>query len=308
MVTFMRLSALSFILLSALIFASCGKEASFEQPVVNQPVTDTSVVVSDTTVLADNGGLLKRMITQYEGESDSMIYSFRYDNKSKLIEYYGVNSGKPADDNMYSALLQFHRNDKGLVDEIKLQTYFYDVSGNPAIHWNADYKIYFDATKSKYKYALVTGDGENQPITDSIVYSYGGDNRLSPISVYYLKEDDTAHFRHSYEYIYNSQGNITKRVLTSVRDYPNTEELENSEFAYDDKLNPLNVGEEMLLTSEIIFPAFPTTNNITTFSNNAYPENNFTVQYTYNSHNKPTAAIWTYLDGTKMTIKYYYAR
>lgn len=295
-------------LLSIFFYASCTKEVSREQEIIEVPITDTTQVAKDTIPSSANGGFLKRIVSHQEGSKDSMVYTFKYADDGKLIEMYAVVEGNNELDDMYSLLQRFHRNDKGLVDEIKLQSYFYDASRKPTIHWNSDYKIYLDATKSKYQYALLTGVGENEPIADSIVFGYSLENKLSTVAVYNLVANDTGHLNDKYEYTYNSKGNISKWNATAVRNYPDREVWFNNEFTYDDKINPVNFGEEMLLTGDFIFPALPTANNFTVCNNTIHPEESYAVQYTYNSHNKPTAAIWKYSNGEVTTIKYYYLK
>lgn len=291
-----------------ILFFSCTKEVSREQD-NDTPIIDTSGIGQrDTILLTENGGLLKRLVAQYDGEKDSLIYNLKYDNESRLIEYYGVTSGNQSDNDMHSLLLQFHRNDKGLVDEIKLQTYFFDVSGNPSIHWDANYKIKTEVFTSRYLYALVTGVGENYLIADSISYEYGSDNHLSTVSIYNLQENDTAHLNDRFSYIFNTQGNISVRKASYVRNYPDREDWFINELTYDDKINPMNFGEEMLLIGDIVFASLPTVNNPTVQNNTINIDESFTIQYNYNVHNKPSTAIWKYNDGEAIKFKYYYSK
>lgn len=108
--------------LVALFIGSCQKEASLKQD--NDPPAVNPPAVSDTILSAENGGLLRRLVVQYEGEQDSMVFTFKYDGNDKLAELYAVNEGLPnADDNLFSLLQQFQRNTKGVVEKIKIDQY-----------------------------------------------------------------------------------------------------------------------------------------------------------------------------------------
>lgn len=304
----MKYKIFSIISTVVVFFVSCTKESSFEQDDPVPSITDTSVVAVDTIPSPDNGGLLKRLVVWQDSYNDSVVYKFKYTADGKLEETYGVVEGKNERDDLYSILERFHRNDKGLVDKIEIQSYLLDASGAPGSHWDVEYNIHFDETTLKYKYALGIGIGEFEPITDSIAYQYNSDNHLSTVSIYHLNVNDVAHPGDQYEYFYNAQGNITVQKATIARNDTEREDWFINKFTYDDKINPMNFGEEMLLVGDVIFAALPTVNNLTSHNDAVNSENSFTVQYTYNSHNKPVTAIWKYSDGEVNRFKYYYLK
>lgn len=304
----MKYKIFSIISTVVVFFVSCTKESSFEQDDPVPSITDTSVVAVDTIPSPDNGGLLKRLVVWQDSYNDSVVYKFRYTADGKLEEAYGVVEGKNERNDLYSILQQFHRNDKGLVDRTRIQTYFLDASGTPQVHWDVIYNIYFDETASKYKYALTTGIGESEPVTDSLAYQYDSDNHLSTVSIYHLNVNDVAHPGDQYEYFYNAQGNTTLQKASIVRNNTDREDWFIDKFTYDDMINPMNFGEEMLLTGGLIYSPPPSVNNFTSNINTINPDESFTVQYTYNSHNKPVTAIWKYNDGEVNRFKYYYLK
>ncbi len=290
--------------LVALFIGSCQKEASLKQD--NDPPAVNPPAVSDTILSAENGGLLRRLVVQYEGEQDSMVFTFKYDGNDKLAELYAVNEGLPnADDNLFSLLQQFQRNTKGVVEKIKIVSYLYYGANNPQLHWKADYDIHYDEATSRYTYALMTGTGESEPLNDSIAYSYGSNGFISVVAEYHLESNDTAQLGDKFEYTYDANGRISIQKATSVRNYPNREDWFINQFEYDEKINPMNFGQELLLIGELIISS-PTPNNITGCTNIIYSDESYTVQYTYNSSSKPKTAEWQYNSGDKTIMKYYY--
>ncbi|MFT3748135.1 MAG: hypothetical protein QM768_07450 [Agriterribacter sp.] len=305
----MKVNGLFIVLVMIFLNVSCTKEISREQD-TDPPVTDTTETVLDTIPLSDNGGLLKRIVMQYEGVNDSMVFHFKYDGNNRITEYYGVKEGTATDDGeLYSLLQQFTRNENGLVDKMKLETYLYSGQTDvPALHWSTDYKMHYDIATSEYKYALVTGVGESEPINDSITYEYGSDKHLSMVLVYHSEPGDTAHLGNKYEYFYDAKGNISTYKASFVRNYPDRENWYINECVYDDKINPQNFGEEILLSGDIIMLSLPTVNNMTQSSNIINPDDGYTIQYIYNSYNKPTTATCNYATGEVVTFKYYYLK
>ncbi|MCO5239606.1 MAG: hypothetical protein M9904_06075 [Chitinophagaceae bacterium] len=279
--------------------SSCTKEVSVEQ--------DDSQRVTDTTPLAENGGLIKRLVSRYEGEEDSMVINFIYDSNSRITEIKGVKEGvATADDQLYSFLEKFQRNEKGLVDKIKVETYlYYSGFNDPQLHWTENFDLHYNNETSMYKYALTTGTGESDPISDSIAYVYGSDGRIKTVAIYDL-ENNMAELGDKFEYEYSTEGNITNRKASMTRN-SDREDWFTNRFEYDEKINPMNFGQEILLIGDFMV-SMPTANNVTVCDDAILPEDGYTVQYTYNNYNKPTSAIWHYNSGEKMTLKYYYLK
>lgn len=304
----MKIKWLSLLCVIAWI-SSCTKEVSVEQE-DDPPVADTSVVRvnTDTIPLAENGGLLKRWVRQYEGEEDSMVISFVYDNNNRITEISGLNEGTATeDDEMYSFLEKFQRNEKGLVDKMKIVTYlYYSGPDDPQLHWTENFDLHYDDAASIYRYALTTGTGESYPISDSIAYTYGADGRIKTVAVYHLRNNNTPLLGNKFEYEYDTEGNIAVCKASMVRN-SDREDWFTNRFEYDDKINPMNFGQEMLLVGDFMV-SMPTVNNVTACTNAIYSEDGYTVQYTYNNYNKPVSATWRYNSGEKMTFKYYYLK
>lgn len=299
-----------FFLLGVVVgISSCTKEASVEQE-DNPPVMDTLTVNvnTDTIPFAENGGLLKRWVRQYEGEKDSMVVRFEYDGDNRIMEIKGLNEGVGSGDNeVYSFRQQFWRNDKGLVNKMKIETYlYYSGPDDPQLHWTENFDLYYDDAASGYRYALGTGIGESDPVNDSIAYTYGADGRIKTVAIYHLENNNTASPGDEFGYVYDTGGNIMVRKGTMMRN-AEREDWFTDRFEYDEKINPMNFGQEMLLLGDFMV-SMPTINNVTACTNNIHPEDGYTVQYTYNTYNKPVSAIWRYNSGEKIIFKYYYLK
>jgi hypothetical protein len=219
-----------------------------------------------------------------------------------------VNEGTATeDDEMYSFLEKFQRNEKGLVDKMKIVTYlYYSGPDDPQLHWTENFDLHYDDAASIYRYALTTGTGESYPISDSIAYTYGADGRIKTVAVYHLRNNNTPLLGNKFEYEYDTEGNITVCKASMARN-SDREDWFTNRFEYDDKINPMNFGQEMLLVGDFMV-SMPTVNNVTACTNAIYSEDGYTVQYTYNNYNKPVSATWRYNSGEKMTFKYYYLK
>ncbi|HTN05449.1 hypothetical protein [Agriterribacter sp.] len=281
--------------------SSCQKEVPAEpEPPVTDPV--------DTIPYPENGGLLKRLVVQYEGEQDSTVSTFKYDSSNRIIEAYSVNEGQSdPDDEFHSLLEQFSRNEEGVIEKIKVVTYLYYTPGVPQLHWDGEFTVHYNKATSQYEYSITTGTGEMSPIHDSLAYKYRMDGLINTVEVYHFVANDTPHLGDKFEYIYSADKNIKVASATAVRNYPNREDWFKNELQYDDKINPMNFGQEMLLTGDILF-SYPTPNNIIKCADFINKEDVETIQYTYNSFNKPATALSQEEAGQKMTMKYYYLK
>ena len=292
--------------------SSCGKEPSFEQDADPPPVADTLQVDTDTIPLAENGGLLKRLVTKYDGEEDSLVLAFKYDNKNRLLEISGLHEGPVDDvDDTYKYLEQYTWNSNGFVEKIKQVIYLYsDYSGTgnyvPQLFWDADYEVHFDESTSRYTYTILTGTGEGKPFKDSLVYRYNG-SKIEQFLDY-----DTPFNLNEYVlgdslgYTYDGKGNIIEKTGTN-RDYPDGRKPSaRYVIEYDDKLNPVSMGNEALLAGYNT-SFLPTQNNIKKHTDLLY-EYNYSIDYTYNMHDKPTTAIIKYDDGEIQSQRYYYLK
>lgn len=305
----MKMKLLSLLCFTAWLISSCTKEASVEQE-DDPSVTDTSAVNvnTDTIPLAENGGLLKRFVNRYEGEEDSMVVNFVYDNNNRITEIRGVNEGTATEDEgMYSFLETFQRNEKGLVNKMKLETYlYYSGYDDPQLHWTENFDLYYDDAASTYRYALTTGTAESYPISDSIAYDYGADGRIKTVAIYHLENNNTSLLGNKFEYEYDTEGNITVCKASMARN-SDREDWFTNRFEYDDKINPMNFGQEILLFGDIMV-SMPTVNNVTVCDDVIHPEDGYAVQYTYNNYNKPVSATWRSNSGEKAILKYYYLK
>lgn len=298
----------------ALLYASCGKEPSFEQnDEPEPPIVDTPSVDTDTIPLAENGGLLKRFIMVYDGAKDSLIFTLKYDDKNRLLEILGLHEGPVGGtDNMYKYLEQYTWNSKGYVEKIKEISYFYSRENGtgdyePVLHWDADCDIHYDEAKSQYTYAILTGVGESKPFKDSLVYRYNGDKIEQFLNFSFQESPEGYLLGDSVGYTYDNIGNIIEKTGTS-RDYPDKRRPSiHTIIEYDNNLNPIDRGNEALLAGYDNFFQ-PTKNNLTKHTDLLRDENNFTGSYIYNSHKKPTIAKYKYDDGEEIIFRYFYLK
>lgn len=176
----------------------------------------------------------------------------------------------------------------------------------PQLLWDTDYEVHFDESTSRYTYTILTGTGEGRPFKDSLVYRYNG-SRIEQFLEYHTPFNVNEYVLFdSLGYTYDGKGNIIELTETT-RDYPDGRKpAAHYALEYDDKLNPINLGNEALWEAYSSFP--PAQNNVKKNTDLLLDEYNYSIDYSYNSHDKPTTAVVKFEDGGAQIRKYYYMK
>ena len=271
--------------LMILFFASCGKEASVEKKEASP---------EDSTV--NTGGLLTRFVTKYNGSSDSVVYTFQYDNNKRLKSFSTL---QPDDDqNIIEQSYRYYRNASGLVE--RYVEYATAVINNIRYEDSAVYHLYLNG--GRYDHAIREVLNLPDPvIKDSVVYEYDGSGRINTVHITRYEDNAWAEFQKAI-YSYDANGNITQVVLT-FEDPGDLHQV--ITLQYSDKSAAANFGNEMLFNG-LFAPGFCGPNTMLGFDNPEGPDK-YAFSYEYSSSGKPVKGIQTdLLNGGTANFYYYY--
>lgn len=282
------------ILLSVLVLASCSKEKSFEHR-VDGPV--------DTTV-NNASGLLVKFVVKADGASDSSVATFTY-NSSKAVTNIFTTSVGMVNEQYQESEYKYYRNNEGLVTKLVREEKLKH-NNTVTIHDSLVYNFYFK--NGLYDYALrKVPDDPNDPIIDSIVYSYDNSKRI--ISVVAWRHDEVNN-NQLFElqktlYTYDNKGNLSRMSITFKDDANSNDPAQIVTLQYGDKSSALNIGNDGSLEGFTSY-GFSSPNNIVLLDNPDLNEK-YSYDYEFNAASKPVKAIETdMVSGTKARINYYY--
>ncbi|MBN8857303.1 MAG: hypothetical protein J0H29_02880 [Sphingobacteriales bacterium] len=271
--------------LMALFFASCGKEASVEKKEAPEDSTE------------NKDGLLTRFVTKYNGGSDSLVYTFQYDNNKRLKIF---NMSGPDNDHKYiiEQSYRYYRNASGLVE--RYVEYATAVINNIRYEDSAVYHLHLNG--GKYDYAIrEVLDLPGPVIKDSVIYGYDANGRI--INVHALRYEGSAwtEFQKAL-YNYDVKGNITQVTLT-FDDPDDPPQVITAQ--YSDKSAAADFGNEILLNG-LFAPELCGPNSLLGLDNPEGPDK-YSFSYEYNSSGKPVKGTQTdLLNGGTAQLYYYY--
>lgn len=283
---------LTYIVILAVFIGSCGKEVSVEKKVTQPPVDSSG---------NGDGTLLVREVIYNEGSSDSSINILSYDDQKRLIsvtnclEGFG-NASYAEGDEIYT------RNSAGMIEKIVDFARFYE---NGSLQSKDTVTCVLHNDGSKYTYGIRTSrKSSGEIVNDSLLYTYNNNGQINmfqslrpDVSGIYFETQRTT-------YVYDNKGNITTMTIRFVdngNDPPQVISL-----TYDDKVAALNIGSEALLNGFGTGLGSPS-NIIKVEDLSADAPQLTTYSYTYNSYNKPVAAVMTdQIENKKANIVYYY--
>ncbi|MCC6286661.1 MAG: hypothetical protein IT249_02140 [Chitinophagaceae bacterium] len=276
------------------LLTACSKEKSIEQKVQN-PDDSTGNLAK---------GLLVRVVGKKDGASDSAIYTLSYDSDKRVKNMFTTSVGV-IDEQYGESEMRYYRNSSGMIDRyVRVEKVRY----NNTVQYDDSivYKLYYNGTH--YTYAIrVVPDLPDTPITDSIVYSYDGNDRISTV-VIWRHDDDNDNKLFEFQktvYAYDGNGNIKSMSITFKDDVNSNDPAQVLNFTYGDKSSPLNLGVDGSLEGFVSY-GFSCPNNLLTMENPDVPEK-VSYAYEYGGGTKPVKAVETdLLTNKKTNISYYY--
>lgn len=270
---------------AALLLFSCKKEKSFDP--------DGSNTSGNT-----GSGLLERKVTKFG--TDSITTFYEYDPQRRLILYQtgGVVSGTSTE-----VQLRFIRNAHGIIQKSILKTDFFASFGIDSIVR----MVHYDASKARYSSMVAAYFDGFDDVQDSTVFSYNSAGKITGVEYFYDYGTGIYQKDGKTEYTYDAAGNVTKEknYAYNAGAY---EAYEESMYEFDNKTNPIFLGNEGFVLGDILTFS-PNNQTKKTYTDLTDPSSNSvaTSVYTYNTNNKP--ATGTHNDQNfpvPFTTIYYY--
>jgi len=229
--------------------------------------------------------------------ADSVVTVYGYDASGKIIkaDFVGVEAGQA-----YSLSLTYVRNSSGVIQKQILESSDFISAGIDSIVSI----VKFDAGSNRYQNSVTDFSLFGIPLLDSVAFQYDGSGRLT-------SEIDYNDVGFGYlpnwkkEYTYNGTNVATEKYYSF--DFTSGDfVLEDTyTYEYDTKINPLQFAADAPVLN--LFP-FYSSNNLAKLTYVASdPADNFTstINYTYNSSNRPLTDVTTTGSDISSTTYYY---
>jgi hypothetical protein len=253
---------------SMLLLFSCEKERSFD-PNSNNAGGNVG------------SGLLDRTVTKFG--TDSITTSYDYDGQKRLILY---KSGGSFLGTFAEVQLKFVRNAQGIIQKSILKTDFFASMGIDSILRI----VHYDVSKARYtSMAAAYFDGSDD-VQDSTVFIYNTAGKITGIEYFSDYGTGTYDRDGKTEYTYDASGNVTKEKNYGYNAGA-YEAYDESVYEFDNKTNPIFLGNEGFVLGDIITFS-PNNQTKKTYTDFTDPSANAvaTSVYTYNTNNKPATA------------------
>lgn len=267
---------------------SCSKEESFERRNSGQD---------------NDGPLLVKVTMQYPGASYTSVTTLAYDNNKKPVNIKSEIEGEIDEPYMEQEIV-YHRNNKGVIESLVQIEETYDESGNLLLKESATLNLHFTGD-GQYMYGIRTFSGSAGE-KDSIIYTYNGKGHIAQVKVLgkdpnsniYADEQVTA-------YTYDEKGNISIMTI-QFADYGVLNPPQIINFQYNEKLSPMNFGDEALLNG-FIMDGLNSPHCLTGISDITEPDNTWNMSYEYNDLKKPVKGVYhNPVTQEKINYSYFY--
>lgn len=235
--------------------------------------------------------LLRKQVLTFG--DDSVVVTFTYDPNKRLT---GTNTVGTVLGTSAEGTISIQRNSNGIIQQIT------EVSDGETIAYTVNY----DASKSRYDSKVgVFQDGSK----DSVTFFYDASDKLVAIEKFF--DDGTTGGYLEYE---KTEFGYTGNNVTSESYFEYDPgagaytKIQEAVYQYDDKVNPINIGNEGFLLEQVNLTS---ANNVTkeTYTNLDDPSLNdeITYAYSYNADGRPTTSTFTLTSiGLPFPITYTY--
>ncbi len=283
---FFRLTPLLVLMVLAL---SCSKEESFEKK------------KSDTD---KEGPLLVKVTMQSVGVSYTSVVTLAYDNNRKLVNVKNKIEGQ-VDEPFMEQESVYYRNGKGIIERLVDIGNIYDEDRNLLLRDSVVLDLYLTGIE-QYLYGIRTSlNTSGAKVKDSIIYTYNSKGRIAqvkilrknPYSNEYADEQITA-------YAYDDKDNITIMTIQFAVNGQDPPQVIN--FSYNDKLSPMNFGDEAFLNG-FVMDGFNSPHCLIGINDLTEPDNSWNMSYEYNDLNKPVKGVYNNpVTQEKINYSYFY--
>lgn len=288
-----RLALGCLVLLTVSLF-SCQKELP-PLPSDTDTKTDTTPAVVDTPVVSQ-GLLLVKLVQNFKpssGSSTQTVTTLVTWNSNKQITSYALSG--TSNGTAVSATYTFTRNSGGVVTKA-VESNFPVTNGYDSIVHTVTYQS-GSTTKLKYVTSLQYASGLGYALSDSVIYTYDGNGRVSQKETYFgLLGTLIKSSRETYTY--DASGNMTKQVVAAW-DSNSSSYVTSSTytFAYSSHKSMVQLGIEAFIVplQSLASPDYYTTYSARTES--ATISNDYS-NTTYNSSDMPAYGTVTQTSAT----------
>lgn len=276
------------VLSGILFFISCSKEKSFEK------------IKADT----NNGPLLIKVISQSTDASYASVTTFGYDSRKRLINLKNEFEGavnEPYIEQEY----RYYRNAKGFIERMVDVWDIFDEAGNFLSRDSVVLSLH-GTSDGKYVYGIRTFLHSPDDWTkDSIVYSYNDKGRIALINIFRMDSNSNAYTgEQTIMYTHDGKGNIatmTIKFSANGQDPPQV-----ISFRYNDKLSPMNFGDEALLNG-FALEGLNSPYCLSGINDPSEPDASWEISYDYNDFNKPATGVYSNtVTQEKINLTYFY--
>lgn len=272
-----------------MLFASCQKEGSFEDP--------TRTPGSGTNGGSTNGNRLFRIGSRVGTDSITTDYSYNSANRLVKFSQTGIVNGI-----FITADVYYVRNAANIITSNVIKSNALSQFGLDSVEAFHDY----DPANTRYKHSItrITTLGETE--TDSVVFVYNA-GKLTAAIDYYDDGTGSSYVPYSKEEYAYSGGNLAEIKLSYFNDATNAYELEQTvTYAYDDKTNPVQASADAVVMSMALYYSANNYVKSTTVQAGGGSPDVVNVAYTYTSNNQPKTAISSSSGTVTSSNTYYY--
>ena len=286
--SYMNPKLLLALLTGALFIISCSKEESFEKR------------KSDN----NNVPLLTKVISQSTDVSYSAVTTFGYDSEKKLVNVKNGFEGDVSEPYIEQES-RYYRSGKGLIERVVDIWDIFDEDGNFQSKDSIVLSLH-STSGGQYTYGIRTFlHSPNDWTRDSIIYSYNDKGRMVLVNIFRM-DFNTNVYRgeQTTMYTHDGKGNIatmTIKFSANGQDPPQV-----ISFRYNDKLSPMNFGDEALLTG-FAMEGLNSPHCLSGVSDPSEPDASWEMSYDYNDFNKPARGVYSNtVTQEKINLTYFY--
>ena len=284
----MNPKSLLVLLTGIFVFISCSKEESFEKKRAD---------------IDDKGPLLVKVTMQPAGATYTGVITLAYDNHKKLLNIKSKLEGE-ADESYIEQEIVYYRNSKGVIERLVQIEDIYDEGGNLLLKESATLNLHFTGS-GQYTHGIRTFSNTTGE-RDSIIYTYNNKQRIAQVKVLRKASNSNVYADEQVTgYTYDEKENISVMTI-QFADYGVLNPPQTISFQYNDKLSPMNFGDEALLNG-FIMDGFNSPHCLTGVSDIAEPDHSWNMSYEYNDLNKPVKGVYNNpVTQEKMNYAYFY--
>jgi hypothetical protein len=295
----MKRATLVLLSVCSLLIISCQKEAGFAADANNGNGSGGGGATGDLLIRTEN-----------TSGSESSATAYTYDSNKKLINYKVTGTTQGID---IGNEFRYYRNSAGVITHYTQVSDLFSQIGLDSVTTRLNY----NTTSSRYSSAISEIGAFGFNITDSTVFIYDATGKITGKDIYQGSVSINLPFEllSKQRYTYDSNGNVTQIDGYDYNTSTGTNDLLTSnKYTYDAKVNAFGAILIFTTANEAVvigFPDWAAKNNVVKmiFEDIKEPSNTttVTVDYTYNSANKPVTGKGTQMPGSMaLGAKYFY--